>query len=173
MKAILFLSLCILIPTTPLLLLVWIYKYITKRDHFALFLLLKIWGICIVLVTLAYFINPLFDPMEVNQNDNFGTYEVIDNLYNKEQSKWQHDNFEITINKDDYLRIYRLIPNRKILDSVRFEFTGSSNNRIKLFSNTNHHHIIADSPALYRKKFNYFYYVFKSKKFGNVFFTKK
>ena len=173
MKAIIFMSLLLLTPTTPLLLLFWIYQYITKKEHFPLFVLLWIWGVCIFLVTIAYFINPLFKPMEVNQNDNFGTYEVIDNIYDVNQSKWQHDNYEIAINKDYYLRIYKLMPNRKILDSVRFEFTGSSNNRIKLFTNPNHYHIIADSPALYRKNFNNFYYVFKSRKFGNVFFRKK
>lgn len=162
-----------MIPSTVILLLAWLFTYVTKNNHLPIYILLGIWIAFIGGSGLLFLIRPYFESMIVNEEDNYGVYKIDLEKFNPEQSRWQHDNFELEINRDHYLRLYKLKPERHIFDSVKYTFDEDAlNKRVRLETDSTQHHIIAENPTLYRKPFNHFYYVFESSKYGNMFFEK-
>ncbi len=162
-----------MIPGSVILLVVWLYTYVTKKSHLPIYILLGIWAVFLVGTGLMFLIRPYFESMIVNEEDNYGVYKIDLEKFSPRQSKWQHDNYELEINRDHYLRLYKQKPERHLIDSVKYEFVnGPYSKRIRLEKNSTHHHIISDNPTLYRKPFNHFYYVFESSKYGNMFFKK-
>jgi len=58
------------------------------------------------------------------------------------------------------------------IDTGRVRYTRANTNpRIVITMNRTPHHILKETPTLYRKVWS-FYYVFESEKFGNMFFKK-
>ncbi|POR20843.1 hypothetical protein BWK58_13375, partial [Flavobacterium columnare] len=60
---------------------------------------------------------------------------------------------------------------QKFVKPLKFK-NGSYSPQIDFQTNHKNFHIIQNNPTLYREVWS-FYYVFKSKKIGNMFFTKK
>lgn len=120
--------------------------------------------------------------MIVTQKDIYGTYVIDKDKYPGEQANWQYKNFKFEITEDNKMifqsHIYDNYWKQEIVDVSYapgyFDFNKNEycNQRIRIHSNRNNHHIIRNNPTLYRKSFNRFYYVFESEKFGNVFFKK-
>jgi len=111
-------------------------------------------------------------PMRLKTDQIYGTYRVDKTKFDTAEGRWQFENFEIQIGRDHVLRLYQLQPNRKILDAMEFTFSQYFNApHISLKIDSTRHHILSTNPTLYRKPFS-FYYVFESRKFGNMFFEK-
>jgi hypothetical protein len=125
----------------------------------------------VVLLGLLLF-NHLSKPMVVRKDQIYGTYRVDKTKFDTAEALWQYENFEIQIGRDHILRLYQLQPNRKIIDSAVFTFSEYFNAaHISLDLDSTRHHILSTNPTLFRKPFH-FYYVFESRKFGNMFFEK-
>ena len=111
-------------------------------------------------------------PMRLKTEQIYGTYRIDKSKFDKQQAAWQYENFELEIGRDHVLRLYQLQPSRQIIDSVEFTFSQYFNApHISLNIDSTRHHILSTNPTLYRKPFS-FYYVFESRKFGNMFFEK-
>jgi hypothetical protein len=173
-KGILILLFIIMIPCSIILLLSWIVTWIQKGNHFPAIILSGIWIFYIGGVAVLYLIAPFIKPMKITKADYYGIHKTDLKKFSRFQAEWQYNNYQITINKDGFLRLYKLIQEPELIDSVKFEFTSHyTNPRIRLITDSTNHHIISESPTLYREPFNNFYLVFNSKKYGNMFFRKE
>jgi hypothetical protein len=140
-----------------------------KKEQLAALVFIFLQGV--VLSGLLLF-NHLSKPMVVRKDQIYGTYRVDKTKFDKAEALWQYENFEIQIGRDHILRLYQLQPNRKIIDSAVFTFSEYFNAaHISLDLDSTRHHILSTNPTLFRKPFH-FYYVFESRKFGNMFFKK-
>jgi hypothetical protein len=171
-----------MLPITVLLLLIWGVTYLKSKKHFALYILIAVWAIFILGIGLLWITEPYFKPMILTQNDIYGTYVIDKDEFSGKQADWQYDNFKFTITKNDELIFKTLIHDNKWKsETVKVSYSSGyfdldkneyCNRKIRIHSDSLNNHIIRDNPTLYRKSFKKFYYVFKSKKFGNVFFKK-
>ncbi|WP_276979026.1 hypothetical protein [Flavobacterium filum] len=181
-KGIAILFYLIMLPTTGILLLTWIATYLRWKKHTAFFVLLVIWGLFIFLIGLFWFAEPYFRPMILTQKDIIGNYVIDKDKFPGKQADWQYDNFKFTINENDELIFKsRIYDNVWKSDTVKISYSTGyydlgkeeyCNRKIRVHSDSTSHHIIKDNPTLYRQSFGQFYYVFKSEKFGNVFFKR-
>jgi len=132
-------------------------------------------GLGILSVIVLVLINQVLGPMKVSRGDVIGTYRVDRQQYPGPQAEWQYEHFvlEITENdsvvlrsKDingDWHRFSRpIIPQQ--YTNYRWRFPSEAVSTA--------HHILANTPAMYRQRWS-FYYVFRSPRFGNMFFRKE
>ena len=170
-KEIIFVIIIFIIPVSILLIINWVKYYKKFKDNSAG----KILGIIWLIVIIVILITPYFKPKIVTEKDIIGDY-VVDTLkYSKKQAKWQYEHFKFKITNDRKL-IFQILENDKTVKTeiLKISYNKSyRNNRVIIHSDSINHHIIRKSPTLYRKKYNKFYYVFESEKFGNVFFKKE
>lgn len=171
----------IMIPLSGILLFTWIL--INKwKAHGFFYILFVIWGILILGIVFLFLAQPYLKPMILTQQDIYGDYIIDRDKFPGKQADWQYDNFKFSITENDQLifkaRIYDNVWN---LDTVKVSYSSGyydlekeqyCNRKLRVHSDSTTHHIIMDNPTLYRRSFNRFYYVFESKKFGNVFFKK-
>jgi len=181
-KGIAILFYLVMLPLSGLVLLVWAITYLKWKTHKALFILLALWGIFILGTGLLGFFEAYFRPMILTQEDIYGTYVIDRDKFPGKQADWQYDNFRFKISPEHHLIFEsRLYEDTWKTEKVDVSFSSGyfdtdkaqyCNRKIRIHSDSTNHHIIRDNPTLYRKKFNRFYYVFESEKFGNVFFKK-
>ncbi len=159
----------VLVPLTGVLLIIWL---ITRKKVFGITLGF-IWLGIVGLIFLAASTRLLSGKKEVKREDIYGTYIIDRTKFPGKQADWQYDHFRFEITKQNKFIFYQTEKDKIIKTNdgtVNFlEFDNRP--RIVLHVDTPRHHIIEDWPTLYRKG-GTFYYVFKSPKFGNVFFTK-
>ncbi len=181
-KGILILFYLIMLPLTGVLLLTWGVTYLRWKKHTAFYILLVFWGFFIFGTGLLWITGPYFRPMILTNKDIIGNYIIDKNKFPGRQADWQYENFKFTINENDELIFQsRVYGNVWKSDTVKVSYFSGyyeidkkeyCNRKLRVHSDSTAHHIIRDNPTLYRQKFNSFYYVFESKKFGNVFFKK-
>ncbi len=111
--------------------------------------------------------------MKVTKDKIYGEYVIDRNQFPGEQADWQYDNFKFKITKDNILHFsYKVSNDEYKTDLVSVKFLEHYySDRLVIGKDSTRHHILVDNPTLYRGVWN-FYYVFKSDKFGNVFFKK-
>jgi hypothetical protein len=112
--------------------------------------------------------------MNVSRDNIYGTYVIDRTRYAGKQADWQYDHFKFKIEQPDKFTFYVMEKDSLVaFYRAKIKFSERFPRRIALeLIDTPAHHIIAENPTLYREPYS-FYYVFKSKKLGNVFFTKK
>lgn len=163
----------IMMPFSAILIVRWIISWWKKRSHRPGVILVLSWMLFIGGSALLYAATPFLEPMTMETYDNYGVYKIERDKFDPEQAEWQYEHYEITMTKDRYLRLYKLQPERRVIDSVKFEFVEyGMNKRVRLLTDSTHHHIIRESPTLFREKYWRFYYVFRSARYGNMFFRK-
>lgn len=172
----------IMLPLSGLLLITWLFTYLKWKKHYALYALISLWVFFISGTSLFHFAEPLLKPMIVSQQDIYGTYVIDRDKFPGRQSDWQYENFRFKITPDDRMIFEsRVYGDYWKTETVQVSYSTGyfnldkeeyCNKKIRIHSDSTNHHIIRDNPTLYRKRFNRFYYVFNSKKFGNVFFKK-
>jgi hypothetical protein len=124
------------------------------------------------MLVITILVNNYNKPMKVEAKHIYGTYRVDIDKFDRLQATWQHEHFELTISTDNYLRLYQLKPQKRMLDEVRFEILDYANaKRIKLRTTRDSHHILRTQPTLFREPRSFFY-VFESEYYGNMFFRK-
>ncbi len=159
----------ILVPGSMVLLLLWL---ITKKSVFGQLLCLA-WGGVIAIIIISLALRP-FTPIKVTTDKIYGDYVIDKSRFPGRQANWQYDNFHFSITENDILLFsFKHEDGRFRTDTFPVQFLENyHSHRIKIGKDTTRHHIIQDNPTLYRTTWS-FYYVFYSKKFGNIFFTKK
>lgn len=165
-----FLMILLIMPVTVILILAWI---ISRKAIFGKLLGLMwggIFGFLAFLIVMQIFTTK----MKVTKSKIYGNYVIDRSKYPGKQADWQYDNFKFKVTKDNVMHFsYKLSDGEFKTQEIRVDFLEQYySHRLVLAQDSTRHHIIADNPALYRDVWN-FYYVFKSDKFGNVFFKKK
>lgn len=159
----------ILLPLTGILLLIWLF---TKKRFFGK-ALGCIWLGVLALILLVVVIGVFTSKKELDKNDVYGHYVIDRTKFPGLQADWQYNHFRFEITKQNEF-LFHITDKQTIKHTykgkVKFLET-YDRPRIVLEVDTPHHHIINNKPTLYRTIWS-FYYVFKSPKFGNVFFTK-
>jgi hypothetical protein len=181
-KGFIILLFLLMLPTTIVLLLAWLVTYLKWKKHTPFFILLTFWGLFIFGTGLLWLIEPYLKPMILTQKDIIGNYVIDKDKFPGKQADWQYENFKFTITENQELIFKSRIYNRVWKsDTVKISYSSGyfdlekeeyCNKKIRIHSDSTNHHIISDNPTLYRQSFGRFYYVFKSEKFGNVFFKK-
>ena len=131
------------------------------------------WGLILV-VSIGFWVFHLFKTKkQLSKEDIYGEYVVDRTKYPGSQSDWQYNHFRFTISEDHKFVFYETEK-----DSIVKGYSGTitflegyKQPRLVIHPDTPTHYVIDSMPTLYRKPFS-FYYVFKSSKAGNIFFTK-
>lgn len=136
------------------------------------YLLLILWSIPFILWAILSIMYP--SKMDVRRADIYGTYVIDRSHYAGKQADWQYDHFKFKIEQPDNFTFYVMEKDTLVaFYRAKLRFSQRFPQRFALeMIDTPPHHIIAENPILYRVPHS-FYYVFHSKKLGNVFFTKK
>lgn len=117
----------------------------------------------------------LNSPTNVGKDDLYGEYVVDKNMFKGKNADWQFEHFSFEIKENDEFIFFEYYDNGIIKSKhtgiVEF-IDGYASPHLRLTQVDPEHQIIDPEPLLVRNNWN-FYYVFKSKKFGNVFFKKK
>ena len=111
----------------------------------------------------------------VDKEDIYGKYEIDKDMFKGNDADWQFRHFSFEINKDEEFVFFEYYDNQKIKSKHKggVEFVeGYASPHLKITHIEPEHQVVESEPLFVRTKWD-FYYVFKSKKFGNVFFKKK
>lgn len=145
------------------------------RKELAAKIFLGIWAFLIVLYLILLFVAFINSKMTVDKSDLYGQYVIDKNMFKGKNAKWQYQHFSFQITKDDEFIFYEYSDNGNIktVHKGEIEFVDSYlSPHLRILNIKPEHQIIESEPLLVREKWH-FYYVFKSKKFGNMFFIKK
>ncbi|MFT6211425.1 MAG: hypothetical protein ACJATE_002061 [Bacteroidia bacterium] len=126
-----------------------------------------------VLILTLFIYNWLTSRKEIERADVYGNYVIDRDKFSGLQAEWQYEHFRYTILPNDSIYFYetngqKIIRTHK--GTVRF-LPAYKTPRLVIQIDAPRHHIVESLPTLYREPWS-FYYVFSSRKFGNVFFTK-
>jgi hypothetical protein len=156
-------------PLTIILLLIWLF---TRKKIFAQ--LIAIMWVGIIRLYLALSVLSFFwKKKEVEHSDICGEYIIDRKQFPGIQADWQYNHYSFEITKQNKFLFYCRNKD-KIIKTYKgkVEFvTGYNSPRLIIHVDTPKHHVIEEKPTLYREVWN-FYYVFKSPKYGNMFFSK-
>lgn len=159
----------------PLLLLVTvgltIYS-IVRRSWRPMIFLVILWGLTVMLFIIAGISNYYRTPIRLTRQDIIGEYRIDTNFFTGTNANWQFEHFRFFIKDSDSIEFIVHTDNKTISKTYKHKvtFTGGTPTLWRISADTTHH-VIQHQPTLYRghKKF---YYVFRSDKFGNMFFRK-
>lgn len=168
----------LILATSVILLFNWYNNSRKNRTQQSGYFLIFLWTLFIIFTFNISF----FEPVILTKSDIIGKYVIDKNKFPGLQANWQYDNYRLEITSDNQLifesKIYENHWKKEILpisfSTGYFDLEKEvyCNRKLRVHSNNENHHIIKDNPTLYRKRFNSFYYVFYSEKYGNVFFKK-
>ncbi|MBK6891834.1 MAG: hypothetical protein IPL81_05075 [Flavobacteriales bacterium] len=117
-------------------------------------------------------------PIQPTRADIIGTYRIDRDMFPGLQADWQYEHYRILITDQDsvvlevldhekvirrFSRAFEQVPVSGLLH-YRWQFTNDADSLT--------HHIIATEPVMYRQHSSY-YYVFHSRRYGNMFFRKE
>ncbi len=132
-------------------------------------------GLFIVAAVALSLLSWWLQPMELERKDVIGTYRIDRDMFAGPNADWQHEHFTLEITEEDsaVLRSKDMHGNwhtfsRPIIPQHYRNYRW----RFAIEGDSTAHHILANTPALYRQRWGY-YYVFRSPRFGNVFFRKE
>jgi hypothetical protein len=154
-----------------------IFSQPEKRYHrakrlllFYAFVVTGFFALTMALVALS----EILAPMKVEREDVIGTYRVDRKMFPGPNADWQHEHFTLEINEEGTVSLRSKDINGIWHTSTR-PFTPvyyvNYRWRFPTEGDSTAHHVLANTPALYRERWG-FYYVFRSPRFGNMFFRK-
>ncbi|TXF76370.1 hypothetical protein [Chryseobacterium sp.] len=160
-----FLGVTLILPVTYLL---------TKKKIY-LNLFLGIWGVIIVIICILFVNDFINSKTKVDKKDIYGTYVVDRKMFKGKNANWQYEHFTYKIKENNDFTFYEYFNNGSIksIHKGRIKFVdGYTSPHLMIINLAPNHQVVDKEPLLVRSNWN-FYYVFKSKKFGNMFFIKK
>lgn len=159
----------VLLPLSGGLLLIWLISRNVAFGKMLGFLWLCILGLICISAVIQIFTTK----MKVRKRNIYGKYVVYRSKFPGKQADWQYNHFRFEITKQNELIFYYI--DKGIIihkDSIKISFLEQyQSDRLVINGHPNNPHILAENPTLYRN-IGSFYYVFKSPKFGNMFFKK-
>ena len=159
----------ILVPSTIILLLIWLF---TKKQIFGKTLGI-IWLSIFGLALFSFIVQTLTAKKQLKKKDYYGQYIVDRDFFPGKQANWQYNNFRFEIKDNDSIYFY-VTENAKILKTFRGVITTTqyyTSETLIINMQQPTHHIMTSNPTTYRSAWS-FYLVFYSPKFNNVYFKK-
>lgn len=159
-----------LIPLTGVLIVLWL----KSESKLLLGLIQLIWGGLFAGFLLIVFVQFCFADRGIKKRHIYGEYIIDRSMFAGKQADWQYNTYRFEINKNNQLIFYQTEGDAIVqADTALVSFVENYHNtRIRIHSQQKAmHHILNDSPTLYRRGRS-FYYVFRSPQYGNVFFKK-
>lgn len=151
-----------------------IIYFVTKRKIF-IKLFVGYWLTLVLLFLSLLIVGLVNSPTSVDKDDLYGEYVIDKNMFKGKNADWQSEHFSFEIKENDEFVFFEYYDNGivKSKHTGNVEFVeGYASPHLRLSQVNPEHQIFDSEPLLVRNNWN-FYYVFKSKKFGNVFFKKK
>lgn len=130
------------------------------------------WAGVIGLGLLSALTRPLFETIQLEKQDYYGSYVIDRSKCPGRQADWQYQTFRFDITTDDRIAFY-VLENGNVAQTYRGTISTVkpySSERLVLHMAQPAHHILTTDPTIYRRG-RRFYLVFNSPRFGNVFFT--
>jgi len=151
--------------------LVLAFRYKQTQHIFHLKKIAIIWLTPAVFLGTITFILWLKKPIPITKERILGSYEIDTSFYPGANSHWQKENFRFEVTANSQFVLYEKQKDnseRKYLGETLWDMGPPAKWSIKM---KEAHHVVDEHPVLYRSS-KHFYYVFKSKRFGNMFFRK-
>lgn len=146
--------------------------YLASKKKIALFLLSGLLLMTTILITIGIISDYLNKPIQLTKQSIIGEYRIDTTFYPGKNASWQYKHYKFYITKTDSILFVVMNDNDEPFKIYSHKIA-YSNTRNKLWSiiadSTNK--VISNQPILFRGHDN-FYYVFKTKPFGNMFFRK-
>ncbi len=161
-----------------LITLILIYKsvlslldYFNSRDLLHLKKVILIWLVPLMFMSVLLSLSWVLSLKKVNKDNIIGHYEVDDRFYPGSHAAWQKNTYRFEVRSGNQFILYV-----RLADNLEKEYKGDitwANEATEKWSISMvpPHHVVDPHPVLYRERFG-FYYVFRTKKFGNMFFRK-
>lgn len=111
----------------------------------------------------------------IKKDNLYGIYVIDKEMFKGKNANWQYQHFSFLITKNDEFIFYEYSDNGSIksVHKGKVEFVDFYvSPHLRILNLQPNHQVVESEPLLVRKKWG-FYYVFKSKKFGNMFFIKQ
>lgn len=131
------------------------------------------WLAVFALVIFSFTVQWFTSITELEKEDYYGEYTVCRSCYPGKQADWQYDHFRFEIRENDSI-YFHVTDKERIVQTYRGSIRTTKahiSERLIVEMERPGYHILTSDPTVYRghKKF---YLVFRSPKFGNVFFRK-
>ena len=150
---------------------VLVFRYRQTKNIFHIKKIAIIWLTPVVFFGSIIFVLWLNKPIPITKDRILGSYEIDTSFYPGANSQWQKKYFRFEVTNDDHFVLYERQEDnseREYLGKVLWDMGPPSKWSIKMEAP---HHVVDEHPVLYRSN-KRFYYVFNSKRFGNMFFRK-
>ncbi|MFC6268335.1 hypothetical protein [Frigoriflavimonas asaccharolytica] len=131
------------------------------------------WILLILFFISAGIFNAINSKMNVDKKDIYGNYVIDREMFAGKNANWQYNHFKFKIDEEEFI-FYNMNNDGIVIDSIKRKIifvNGYSSPQLRIFSSDDKSLLIENEPTLYRKSWS-FYYVFRSKKYGNMFFKK-
>lgn len=145
--------------------------YLISKNKVVLVLLGGLWGI-IILFAVGVEVKAIFKrPIRLTKQMIVGEYRIDREHYPGKNADWQYDHFRFKITSTDSIYFY-VTDKDSVVDVFKeqLEYVDGPPALWRI-NNDSVFHVIQHPVSLYRSD-NKFYYVFRSDKFGNMFFRK-
>ena len=146
------------------------YFFITKKKA-VLKILSAIWLLTITVIATELIADHYQTPIRLTKADIIGEYRIDTNFFNGINANWQHSHYRFIITPTDSIIFY--VTNKNTIIRAfkeKITYLPGPPDLWKVQRDTAFH-VIRYSPSLFRGH-NKFYYVFVSKRYGNMFFRK-
>lgn len=148
-----------------------LWKLYRTRDSYHLKQIALIWCVPFLFFGSLFFVSWYLSPVQISKGSIVGCYEVDDRFYSGPNAQWQKKHFRFEVTSKNTFVLYE-----RLADQTDKPFVGQvnwANQRPERWSVTmkTPHHVVDRHPTLYRQQSG-FYYVFRTKKFGNMFFKR-
>lgn len=114
----------------------------------------------------------VFSKTDVDQDRIYGSYVIDRDQFPGKQADWQYNHFWFEIKEDNFI-YFHITDGKSVVKTIkgRVSFNNDDyiSSRLRIHLGKQDHHILSNSPTLYRNYWSY-YYVFSGTDFQNVFF---
>jgi amino acid transporter len=153
--------------------LIYLFKYTKSKNKVFIRKIFNLWVVPVILVISFLILHYFNGPIPLTKERIIGYYNIDTSFYSGKNATWQKEHYRFQITKDDKFILYERLSDgseKQFINKVNW--VASPTYKWSIIIN-NPHHIIEPMPTLHRTMNNRrFYYVFKSTKFGNMFFRK-
>ena len=130
-----------------------------------------IWVTTVIFISFFVLSSWFFSLTTVNKSKIIGRYEVDTTFYPGVNANWQQQHYRFEVRPHSQFAFFE-----RLADGSEKMYLGNitwANEKTEKWSISMDidHHVVPLHPVLYRERFG-FYYVFKTKKYGNMFFRK-
>ncbi len=160
------------IPLLLLLSVSLVLYFIFAKKRKALYALGILWGMVFLLILLAFALDQRRRPIQLTKADFVGDYRIDTTFYPGRNARWQYHRFAFRILESDSILFLAINDKGTRINVFRHEILVGDGSHYfwNVLADTTSH-VIRHPPTLYRSH-SRFYFVFRSDRYGNMFFRK-